>query len=62
MNYEGDNTVITNYSQVEVIHSSTYLKGESKTPQFKVRKNSWDNIQTDVTTYQLRRLKTGETK
>ena len=60
--YEDDNTVITDYSQVTVIHSATYLKGESQKPQYRVRKNTWDNIETDVTTYQLRRHKEGNSK
>ena len=60
--YEGNNTVITDYSQVTVIHSATYLKGESQKPQYRVRKNTWDNVETDVTTYQLRRHKEGNSK
>ena len=48
--------LITDYSQVDVIHSVNYLKGESNHPQWMVRKGTWENIQNKVNDYQLRRL------
>ena len=54
LNYEGENTVITDYSQVEVIHSTKGLKNSEFT--WNVVKGTWENIQQTVTNYQLRRL------
>lgn len=54
LNYERENTVITDYSQVEVIHSTKGLKNSEST--WNVVKGTWENIQQTVTNYQLRRL------
>lgn len=56
LNYPDDNMLITDYTQVDVIHSVEYLKGESENPQFMVRKGTWENIQNIVNDYQIRRL------
>jgi len=61
LNYERENTVITDYSQVEVIHSTQ--GGISNPNQWKVQKGNWNELgATGKLAYQLRRLKVGETK
>ena len=55
LNYSLDNMLITDYSQVDVIHSTKGLKDEVET--WMVNKGTWENIQKTVTDYQLRRLK-----
>ena len=63
LQYEGNNTVITDYSQVYVIHATS---GEDKAWQsWQVHKSKWNEIEDDeniMKTYQLRRLKIGETQ
>ena len=57
LNYEGDNTVITDYSQVSVIHATSGELGAWQT--YKVHKSSWSEIEvydSEKIRYQLRRL------
>ena len=55
LNYERENTVITDYSQVEVIHSTQ--GGISNPNQWKVQKGNWNELgATGKLAYQLRRL------
>lgn len=63
LQYEGNNTVITDYSQVYVIHSASGEKEAWKT--WKVHKSKWNEIESEesiMKTYQLRRLKITEGK
>ena len=55
INYHLNSELITDYSQVEVIHSTSGLKNEDST--WMVNKGTWANIETNVSIYQLRRLK-----
>jgi len=57
LQYEGDNTVITDYSQVYVIHSASGELGAWQT--WKVHKSKWSEIEvydSEKIKYQLRRL------
>ena len=61
LQYEGDNTVITDYSQVYVIHATSGEKGAWQT--YQVHKSKWNEIEdTDnrMKQYQLRRMNAGE--
>lgn len=55
INYPDNEQVITEYSQVDVIHSVQKLKNESEEKNC-VRIGTWENIQNNVTNYKLRRL------
>ena len=55
LQYEGDNTVITDYSQVYVIHATQ--GGKSSPEQWNVQKGNWNELgDTKKLSYQLRRL------
>ena len=56
LNYPDDNIMITDFNQVDVIHSAEGLNVNNQTTLFKVLRSTAKDVSSKINQYQLRRL------